>query len=160
MAVEAKTIIQRKAAGAALLTKIRLAARERSERSWIVGYIGGFDLTCDVHAGRRDTRLEPSLTLDRTDFSQPINIDGETTPVGLIARLEHALDRMEADLDEHHRRVVDAKARLAGYEPRLGDVFPLQGELDGKLLQIADIEADLAGTAGVVFEIHPAVASV
>jgi hypothetical protein len=39
-------------------------------------------------------------------------------------------------------------------------MFPLQGELDGKLLQIADIEADLAGTAGVVFEIHPAVASV
>jgi len=57
----------------------------------------------------------------------------------------NALDRMEADLDEHHRRVVDAKARLAGYEPRLGEVFPLQGELDGKLLQIADIEADLRG---------------
>jgi hypothetical protein len=143
MVVEGKTIIQRKAAGAALLTKIRIAARERSERSCIVGHIGGFDLTCDVHAGRRDARMEPSLTLERTDFSQPISVDGETTPVGLIARLEHALDRMEADLDEHHRRVVDAKARLAGYEPRLGEVFPLQGELDGKLLQIADIEADL-----------------
>jgi hypothetical protein len=49
---------------------------------------------------------------------------------------------------------------LAGYEPRLGEVFPLQGELDGKLLQIADIEADLAGIAGVVFEIQMGVASV
>ena len=54
------------------------------------------------------------------------------------------------------RRVTDAKARLAGYEPRLGEVFPLQGELDGKLFQLADIEADLAGTEGVVLEIHPA----
>jgi hypothetical protein len=63
---------------------------------------------------------------------------------------------MEADLEEHRRRVTDAKARLAGYEPRLDEVFPLQGELDGKLFQLADIEADLAGTEGMVFEIHPA----
>jgi hypothetical protein len=33
---------------------------------------------------------------------------------------------------------------------------PYRGELDGKLCQIADIEADLAGIEGVVFEIHPA----
>jgi hypothetical protein len=31
----------------------------------------------------------------------------------------------------------------------------LQGELDGKLFQLADIEADLAGTEGMVLEIHP-----
>ena len=63
---------------------------------------------------------------------------------------------METDLEEHRRRVADAKARLASYEPRLGVVFPLQGELNGKLCQIADIEADLAGTEGVVFEIDSA----
>jgi hypothetical protein len=64
---------------------------------------------------------------------------------------------MEADLEEHRRRVTDAKARLAGYEPRLGEAFPLQGELDGKLFQLADIEADLAGTEGLVNDNHPAV---
>jgi N12 class adenine-specific DNA methylase len=156
MQVEGRTLTQRKAAGAALLTKIRLAARERTERSWTVGRIGGFDLTCDIRSGRRDARLEPDLALERTNFSQPIDIDGETTPVGLIARLEHALDRMEADLEEHRRRVTDAKVRLAGYEPRLGEVFPFQGELDGKLGQLADIETDLAGTEGVVGETDPA----
>ena len=31
-------------------------------------------------------------------------------------------------------------------EPRLGETFPLQGELDDKLAQLADIEADLAST--------------
>jgi hypothetical protein len=154
--IEGRTITQRKTAGASLLTKIRLAARERTERRWTVGHIGGFDLTCDIRSGRHDARLEPDLALERTDFPQSIGIDGETTPVGLIARLEHALDRMDADLEEHRRRVTDAKARLAGYEPRLGEAFPLQGELDGKLFQLADIEADLAGTEGVVFEIHPA----
>ena len=149
MEIEGRTITQRKAAGASLLTKIRLAARERTERSWTVGRIGGFDLTCDDPPGRRDGRLEPDLALERTDFAQSIDIDAETTAVGIIARLEHALDRMDAELEEQRRRVIDAKARLAGYEPRLGETFPLQGELDDKLAQLADIEADLASTEGV-----------
>ncbi len=152
MEIEGRTITQRKAAGASLLTKIRLAARERTERTWTVGRIGGFDLTCDIRAGRHDARLEPDLALERTAFAQPISIDGETTSVGIIARLEHALDRMEADFEEHRRRVTDAKVRLAGYEPRLGEAFPLQGELDGKLGQLAEIEADLASSEGVVNE--------
>jgi N12 class adenine-specific DNA methylase len=164
MEVEGRTITQRKAAGAALLTKIRLAARDRVARRWTVGRIGAFDLACDVRPGLRDpvsrhgagARLEPSLTLERTDFVQPIDVDGETTPVGLIARLEHALDRMEGDLEEQRRRGADAKARLAGYEPRLGEAFPLQGELDAKLAQLADIEADLAGTEGMISEADPA----
>jgi len=39
---------------------------------------------------------------------------------------------------------------LAGIEPRLGEVFPLQSELDGKFVQPAEIEADVAGTEGIV----------
>jgi N12 class adenine-specific DNA methylase/adenine-specific DNA methylase len=155
MEVEGRTLTQRKPAGAALLTKMRLAARDRAERRWTVGRIGGFDLTCDVRPGLRDARLEPSLALERTEFAHAIDIDIETTPVGLIARLEHALDRMEGDLEEHRRRVADAKARLAGYEPRLGEAFPLQGELDAKLAQLAEIEADLASTEGMSNANHP-----
>ena len=165
MEVEGRTITQRKAAGASLLTKARLAAREGTERSWTVGRIGGFDLSCDIQCGaiqpgRHDARLGPHLALERTDFAQPIGIDGETTSVGIIARLEHALDRMETELEEARRRVIDAKARLAGYEPRLGETFPLQGELDSKLAQLAEIEADLASTEGVVNEGQPAVTPV
>jgi N12 class adenine-specific DNA methylase len=159
MEVEGRTITQRKAAGASLLTKVRLAARERTERSWTVGRIGGFDLSCDIRPGRRDARLEPELVLERTDFAQPIDIDGETTPIGIIARLEHVLDRLDIEREENRRRVIDAKARLAGYEPRLGEAFPLQGELDGKLAQLAEIEADLAGTEGVIDENRPLVAA-
>jgi N12 class adenine-specific DNA methylase/adenine-specific DNA methylase len=155
MEVEGRTITQRKPAGAALLTKIRLAARERAERTWTVGRVGGFDLTCDVRPGLRDARLEPNLVLERTDFAQPIDIDDETTPVGLIARLEHALDRMEDDLEEQRRRITDAKARLVGYEPRLGEAFLLQGELDAKLALLADIEVDLAGSDSTVDETRP-----
>ena len=159
MEIEGRTITQRKAAGASLLTKVRLAARERTERRWTVGRIGGFDLTCDIQRRPRMTRgwSRTSRWNGRT-FAQPIDIDGETTPVGIIARLEHALDRMEADLEEHRRRVTDAKARLAGYEPRLGETFPLQGELDAKLAQLAEIEADLARTERMTDETNPATA--
>lgn len=158
--IEGRTITQRKAAGAALLTKVRLALRERTGRSWTVGRFGGFDLTCALRADRHDLRPEPDLVLERTDFAQPIALDGETTAVGIIARLEHALDRMEAELGEQRRRVTDATARLAGYASRLGETFPLQGELDAKLALLAEIEADLARTEGVVSENQSAVTPV
>jgi N12 class adenine-specific DNA methylase len=151
--IEGRTITQRKAAGASLLTKARLGVRERAERRWTVGRIGGFDLTCKIHPGGPDGRLTPALVLERTEFAQPIGIDAETTAAGIIARLEHALDRMETDLEEHRRRVIDAKARLAGYEPRLGETFPLQGELDDRLAQLADIEADLARPEEMIGEV-------
>jgi hypothetical protein len=150
MEIDGQAMTQRKAAGASLLTKIRIAARERLARRWTVGRIGGFDLTCDIRLGRRDERLQPELVLERTDYPQSIDIDGETTAIGIIARLEHVLDRMEAEIEEQRRRAAYAKARLVGFEPRLGEVFPLQGELDAKLAQLAEIEADLASTQGIV----------
>jgi hypothetical protein len=156
MEVEGRTIAQRKVAGGSLLTKVRLAARERAERSWMVGRIGGFDLTCAIQSGLRDGRLEPTLALQRTEFVQAIDLDAETTAVGIIARLEHAIDRMDAELAEQRRRAVDAKARLAGYQPRLGETFALQGELDSKLGQLAEIEADLASTESTGADGHPA----
>ena len=156
MEIEGRTITQRKIAGAALLTKIRLAVRDRIRRTWTVGRIGGFDLTCDIRPGGPDGRLAPDLVLERTDFAQPISIDDETTQIGIVARLEHALDRMDAELEEHRRRGIDATVRLAGYAPRLGETFPLQGELDDRLVQLAGIEADLANTEGTTGAADPA----
>ena len=46
---------------------------------------------------------------------------------------------------EQTRRERDARTRLAGYEARLGEPFPLQDELDDKLARMAQLEADLAG---------------
>jgi hypothetical protein len=155
MEVEGRTYTQRKVAGATLLTKTRLAGRERAERSWTVGRIGGFGLTCAIHSTGRDARLEPHLALERTDYPQSIDIDAETTPAGIIARLEHAIDRMDAELEEQRRRGIEAKARLTGYQSRLGETFPLQGELDDRLARLFDIEAELAGTQGAAGDNHP-----
>jgi len=149
MEIEGRTVTQRRAAGAALLTKARLAAREGVCRSWTVGRIGGFDLTCTIEENWPDRRPVPELALLRTDFDQPIDLDRETTPAGIIARLEHILDHMEAERDEQRRHAGEAATRLAGYEPRLGETFPLQSELDHRLARLAEIEADLARTENV-----------
>ncbi len=50
---------------------------------------------------------------------------------------------MDGELEEQRRRAIKARARLAGYAPRLGETFSLQGELDDRLGQLAEIEADL-----------------
>jgi len=156
MEIEGRTFTQRRAAGATLLTKLRLAARARDEQRWTVGNIGGFALTGVIRPGQRDVRLEPELLLERTEFAQSIGLDGETTPAGLVARLEHALDRLEGELEEHRRRLANAETRLTAYGARLGEAFPLQGELDAKLARLAEIEADLAGTEGVASTAPPA----
>ena len=54
---------------------------------------------------------------------------------------------MPQELQEQERKVEQAARRLAGYQDRLGQPFALQGELDGKLAQLAALEADLAATA-------------
>ena len=107
-----------------LLTRIRMAVRERDLRSWTIGHIGGFDLTCRVHRALLDNRCTATLILRRTDFDQEIEISNELTSLGLISRLEHVLDRFEDELEEQTRRKADAAARLRGYEPRLDQPFP------------------------------------
>jgi hypothetical protein len=62
------------------------------------------------------------------------------------------IDRFEADIEEQTRRAADAAQRLAGYEPRLGEGFPLQAELDEKLVCMAELEADLAKTESIAGE--------
>ncbi|MDR3535227.1 MAG: lactate dehydrogenase [Acetobacteraceae bacterium] len=155
MTVQGRAFTQRKAAGGSLLTKVRLAQRDPVAGRRTIGRIGGFDLVCNTAFGR-GRRLELDLVLQRTDYAQVIDVGSETTALGLVARLEHALDRMEIEVDEQRRRTVDATRHLAGYEPRLGDVFPLQAELDLKLAQLAEIEADLARTDTAVNDDEPA----
>jgi len=149
MDIAGRATTERKVAGASLLSKIRMAVLERDTHDWSIGAIGGFDLICSVQRiGGREVRAE--LVLRRTSYDQGIQIPDEMTAMGLIARLEHILDHFESDREEQTRRRADAIARIAGYEPRLGESFPLQGELDEKLARMAELEADLAKTESVI----------
>ena len=152
MEVEGRRLAERKPAGAALLSRVRLAILERDTRDRPVGRIGGFDLTCRVRRPRSGENGTAELVVQRSGGEHRIDVEDDLTALGLIARLEHMLDRFEAELEEQTSRRADAIIRLAGYTPRLGEAFPLQGELDEKLARLAELEADLAATEGVVSE--------
>jgi hypothetical protein len=149
MEIAGRTTTERKVAGASLLSKIRMALLERDARDWVIGRIAGFDLTCSVSRNLAGGLFSGRLVLQRTGYEQVIDVQDDLTALGLISRLEYVLDRFESDIEEQTRRAVDAGQRLAGYEPRLGEVFPLQAELDDKLSRMADLEADLARTEGI-----------
>ena len=70
----------------------------------------------------------------------------DLTALGLVSRLEHALDRFEAELAEQRRSLAENRNRLADYEPRLGGAFALDGELAAKEAEMAALEASLAST--------------
>ncbi len=144
MEIADRTTTEPKVAGASLLSKIRMAILERDARDWVIGRIAGFDLTCSVSRNLAGGPFSGHLVLHRTDYVQVIDVRDDLTALGLIARLEYVLDRFGADIEEQTRRAVDPVQRLAGYEPRLGEVFPLQAELDEKLARMAELEADLA----------------
>ena len=140
-----KRVEDRRTAGALLLSKVRMLARAQVADELDLGTLGGFGLSCSAGPTWRKS-FETALVLRRTGLDQQIQVEDDMTPTGLIARLEHTLDRLPQDREDQERKAAEAARRLAGYQDRLGKPFALQGELDGKLAQLAALEADLAGT--------------
>ena len=66
------------------------------------------------------------------------------TPLGAVARLEHALTNFEGEQENYRRRLFDADRRLASYRGRVGEAFAFAAELDLKRAELAEIEVDLA----------------
>jgi hypothetical protein len=141
-----RRIEERRTAGALILSKVRMLAREKKPTEMDIGSVGGFPLACAAGPTWRND-FEAFLLIRRAGLNQAVELEDDLTATGLIARIEHLLERMPADLQEQERKVEEATRRLSGYRDRLGQSFPLQGELDGKLDQLAVLEADLAGSA-------------
>jgi N12 class adenine-specific DNA methylase/adenine-specific DNA methylase len=155
MEVNGRTFSERKPAGDSLLSNIRLAELERASRTWTIGRIGGFDLVCRAVHDPREKLTPTTLLPIRTEGGQTIGVEPDLTAMGLIARLEHVINRFDADLEEQVRRRDDAIGQIAGYEPRLGAPFQLQPELDEKLARMAELEADLARTESIIADDEP-----
>jgi hypothetical protein len=136
----------RKTAGASLLSRIRLTERARQEGQWTVATLGGFDVKMEGKSRFRGESYDLEVWIERTGSEQAIRLDGELTPLGLISRLEYALDRFEVELAEERRTLAEAEARLPGYERRAGEPFTLEAELEAKAAELTALEADLAAT--------------
>ena len=136
---------ERKPAGASLLSRIRIAGREKQIGRGTLGMIGGFEIGMQVEQfWRSEDGVSVSVWLDRTGFEQAVDVPSDLTALGLISRLEYMLDRFEADRAEQRRRLAEAEQRLPAYRQRRGEVFAFEDELREKEDELHDLEAALA----------------
>ncbi len=148
MTVNGKSYSKRPAAGGALLNLLRNLDVEAKEGDWVLAGIGGFRVSAQAGSDRRTREPRLTVTLDRTGEDSEIAVPPDLTALGLVSRLEHALDHFEAELAEQRRCVVDNTRRVADYGARSGaGGFPLAGELAAKLAEMAELEDSLAQTA-------------
>ena len=98
MTIQDRRYTERKAAGGALLRLIAEAGW-RNQKNTTIGTIGGFDLAIGLSRDLR-MRVTEAVLIMQCDNRQRIELPDEPTPLGVIARLENALDRFENDQRE------------------------------------------------------------
>ncbi len=147
MTVDGRSYTERPKAGGALLNLLRNLDVEQKEGDWVVASIGGFRISAQAVKTWRSKDLQVLVTLDRTGEESEIAFSPDLTALGLVSRLEHALDHFEAELAEHRRAIGDNTRRIADYEPRIGGGFALAAELSAKVADLAELEVSLAATA-------------
>ena len=133
---------ERKAAGAQVLRLIAEAGWE-GKKNTVIAQIGGFDLSIGVSRDLRMRAVEAALFLHR-DGRQRIELPDEPSALGLIARLESALERFEIEQAEQQDRLAGAERRLADFQPRIGSHFEFEAELAAKRAEHERLEAELA----------------
>lgn len=67
--------------------------------------------------------------------------------MGLVARIENLVLRLDGELADAQKTRDEAARRLPAYQARLGVPFRDQALLDEKRNALADLEADLAATS-------------
>ena len=143
MTVTGQRHVERKLAGRALMKEILTLVQLQQEDATIIASIGGFEIE---FLGRRigGDDYHYTTSLMRTGTADEIELPVTTTPIGAIARLEHALGAIEHELACFQHRLTDARHRLASYRSRDGGEFAFAGDLATKREQLAAIDADLA----------------
>jgi hypothetical protein len=130
-----------------MLKLLRNLDVEQKQGEWDLAHFGGFHISGRVQKTWRQKEMEVSMLINRTGTESEIAFSVELTALGLVSRLEHVIDRFDADLVEERRTIVENTRRIADYQPRLGHGFTLAGELAGKLAELSELEASLAATA-------------
>jgi len=142
MRLNGQNFTERKAAGSAILKAVMEAAWDDAAK--VNGEIGGFPFSVRLTRDRKAAIMASHIVIQRSHFRDNVAMPDEPTAWGVIARLESALSRFEAQREECEKRLAEATRRLADYEPRLGQPFDLAGELDAKHDELKAIDQALA----------------
>ena len=147
MTVTGDTHAERKLAGRALLKEILTLVQLQREGESVIASIGGFDLEYSGERFGRDGYRYTTM-LQRTGADYEIELPVTVTPLGAIARLEHAIDDFEGERERMSQRLADARRRLASYASRDGGEFAFASELADKRGQLAAVEKALEADDG------------
>ncbi|WP_454919023.1 helicase-related protein [Xanthobacter sediminis] len=134
---------ERKGAGRALMKEILTLIQLQQEGEVVIASLRGFDLAFHGERVGRDG-FHYAIMLLRTGADYEIDLPVAVTPLGAVARLEHALSGFEEEQEGYGQRLTNARRRLASYQVREGGAFAFADELETKRTQLAEIEADLA----------------
>jgi hypothetical protein len=115
----------------------------QQESETVIASIGGFDVAYSGERFGRDGYRYTTMLL-RTGAEYEIELPVTVTPLGAVARLEHALDDFERERERYRQRLADARRRLVSYQSRDGGDFAFSGELAEKRQQLAEVEKALA----------------
>jgi hypothetical protein len=155
MAVTEDPHVERKLAGRALMKEILTLVQLQHEGETVIASIGGFDVAYSGerigHEGYRYTTM-----LQRSGAEYEIELPVTVTPIGAIARLEHALADFEGERERYRQRLADARRRLASYESRDGADFAFAAELAEKRRQLAEVKKALAEDSEIAGELAAA----
>jgi hypothetical protein len=143
MTVKGTHFDERKIAGRALMQEILTLVQLQHENDVVIASIGGFDVTFEGERIGKDGYHYVNM-LQRTGAQFEIELPMTVTPLGAIARLEHALTNFDGEQENYRRRLAEAERRLASYHGRVGEAFAFAAELDLKRAELAEIEVDLA----------------
>jgi len=143
MTVGAKHFDERKPAGRALMTEILTLVQLQQEGRTEIAAIGGFVVVFEGARSGRDAYSYDTL-IQRAGVAEEIDLPVTVTPLGAVARLEHALDGFENERERFRARQADAERRLASYRGRQATEFGFAGELAEKRRQLCEVEASLS----------------
>ena len=143
MTVTGEAFGERKLAGRSLMKEILTLVQLQQDGEAVIASIGGFDLEFSGERFGKDGFRYTTMLL-RTGAEHEVELPVTTTPIGAIARLEHALADFEGEQENYRRRLDAAHKRLASYRPRVGEAFAFEAELAMKLEQLADVDKALA----------------
>ncbi|RWB08461.1 MAG: lactate dehydrogenase, partial [Mesorhizobium sp.] len=143
MVVGGDAFTERKLAGRALMKEILTLVQLQQQGETTVASIGGFDFEYSGERFGKDG-YRYAIMLMRTGADYEIELPVTTSPLGAIARLEHALAGFEDEQERYRQRLEDAERRLTSYRSREGGEFGFSGELAEKRRQLAEVEKSLA----------------
>jgi N12 class adenine-specific DNA methylase len=143
MTVAEKRYDERKLAGRALMTEILTLLQMQQEGQTPIASIGGFTVVFDGERTGRDGFRYATLLM-RAGVSDEVDLPVTVTPLGSVARLEHALEGFDDERERFRAKQKDAERRLESYRGRQATPFAFAEELASKRRQLAEVEASLS----------------